>query len=267
MPFFCQYANDNPFSPAAYRSMLRHYIASIPFFDLHFAFRKANIDDFLKHGGKEAHLLRAYFIPELDFPLESSDIEPEYRCDVVFAGHYEDDGRAEALEAVYRAGYKLNLFGSGWEAALPRLSADSPLRTLYPIQPAVYQNYNQALCGAKVALCFLSTLNQDTYTTRSFQIPAMRVAMLSQRTEDLSGLFVDGEEAAFFSDKAELLDKLRYLMEDSTARKRIAEGGYSRVYADGHEVISRMRQWLETVQNYRERTTQVSPKNITQQND
>lgn len=249
---FCQYVNDNPFSPSARQSMWRHCIASIPFFDLHYIFRKENANDFLSHGAKIIHLLRAYFIREFDYPIHSEEIEPNFRCDVVFAGHYEDDGRLEALESVCRAGYKLRLYGGGWDSALPDLTLDSPLRALYPIQPATGRNYNQALCGAKVALCFLSTLNQDTYTTRCFQIPAMKVAMLSQRTDDLSGMFIEGEEVAFFSNTTELIDNLRYLLADDTARQRIAEGGYSRVYRDGHEVTSRMRQWLHSVQLFQD---------------
>ncbi len=183
--------------------------------------------------------------------LGLKDIEPKFFCDVVFAGHYENDGRVEALESICKAGYKLNLYGGGWNAALPKLSLDSPLRALYPVQPATGRDYNQALCGAKVALCFLSTLNQDTYTRRSFQIPAMRIAVLSQRTEDLSSLFIEGKEIAFFSNTAELLDKLRHLLADDAARQRMAEAGYARVYRDGHEVTPRMKQWLNTVLEYR----------------
>ncbi|MDG4595653.1 MAG: glycosyltransferase [Candidatus Contendobacter sp.] len=250
---YCQYANDNPFSLLARQSMWRHFIASIPLFDLHYVFRKNNISDFMAHGANDVHLLRAYFIREFDYPINPKDIKPNFICDVAFAGHYENDGRVEALESICKAGYKLNLYGGGWNAALPKLSLNSPLRALYPIQPVTGFDYNQALCGAKVALCFLSTLNQDTYTRRSFQIPAMQVAMLSQRTEDLSSLFIEGKEIAFFSDTTELIDKLQHLLTDDTARQSIAKAGYARVYRDGHEVSSRMKQWLDTVQEYQKR--------------
>lgn len=248
----CQYVNDNPFSPNARASMWRHFKRSIPYFNLHFTYRQSNINEFIKAGARQVNLLRSYFIPEDDFPLKPDQIEPKYLCDVVFAGHFEDDGRIEALEAICRAGFKLNLFGGGWDAALSKLSMDSPLRDKFPISPAVGTDYRQALCGAKVALCFLSTLNHDTYTRRSFQIPAMKVAMLSQRTGDLASLFVEANEAVFFSSTAELLSKLKWLLSDDVARYQIAEAGFQRVYLDGHDVTSRIRQWLNTVQVYRE---------------
>ena len=34
---FCQYANDNPFSESAIRGLWRNFLASIPYFDIHFS--------------------------------------------------------------------------------------------------------------------------------------------------------------------------------------------------------------------------------------
>lgn len=221
-------------------------------FDLHYAYRESNVSEFRTNGARKVGVLKPYFIPDVDFPVDHEDIEDKYRCDVVFAGHYEDDGRVESLEAVCRAGYKLNLFGGGWAAALKKLSPDSPLRKLYPIQPATGRDYNRAICGAKVALSFLSTLNRDAYTRRSFQIPAMKVPMLSQRTEELERMFIEGEEASYFSDTDELIRKLNQLLHSTELRDRLASGGYSRVYRNGDDVVSRMKEWIKEVSEYRE---------------
>jgi hypothetical protein len=40
---------------------------------------------------------------------------------------------------------------------------------------------------------------------------------------------------------------LRNLIQDSNLRSSIAEAGYNRVYADGHDVYSRMNLWLKQV--------------------
>jgi spore maturation protein CgeB len=244
---FVQYANDNPFSKAAKSGLWRNYLASIPYFDVHCVFRHSNIHDYIKLGSQKVSLLRSYFIPEEDHTEPQELIPERFKCDVVFAGHYEDDGRVEMLEAVCKAGFKLNLFGGGWSAALAKLSADSPLRALFPVTPVTGVEYRYAICGAKVALSFLSTLNNDTYTTRSFQIPAMKTAMLSQYTKDLASLFASDVEAVFFSNQQELLAKLKALLEVDEQRTAIAEAGYARVYADGHDVKARMRVWLKDV--------------------
>jgi len=246
---FCQYTNDDPFSTAAKPLLWRNYLASIRYFDMHFAFRHSNIAEYHRYGSTNVELLRAYFIPEVDHPEPLDAIPDRFKCDVVFAGHYEDDGRVEILEAICEAGFNLRLYGGGWDAALPNLRTDSPLRVQFPVSPATGADYRYAICGAKVALCFLSTLNHDTYTRRSFQIPAMKTAMLSQYTDDLVTLFKPDEEAMFFRNQTELLEKLRLLIDDSALSYSIAEAGYRRVYADGHDVRARMGVWLkETLQ-------------------
>jgi spore maturation protein CgeB len=252
---FCQYSNDNPFSPTAKARLWRQYLASSPYFDVHFAFRHSNIADYHRLGARHVHLLRAYFIPEDEYPIAPDEIPERFKCDVVFAGHYENDGRVDMLEAVSEAGFKLNLFGGGWDAALDTLRIDSPLRAKYPIMPATGADYRYAICGAKVALSFLSNLNQDTYTRRSFQIPAMKTAMLSQYTDDLASLFQPGIEAAFFENADEMLGELRRLVDDRELRESIAAAGYERVYSDGHDVTTRMKTWLTRTQSVHAQST------------
>ncbi len=247
---FVQYANDNPFSSAARPGLWRHYLKSIPLFDMHFSYRHSNLADYRRLGAQSVQLLRAYFIPEVDHPEPQANIPERFKCDVVFAGHYEDDGRVAMLEAICEAGYKLNLFGGGWNVALPKLRADSLLRSQYPVSPATKADYRYAICGAKVALCFLSTLNHDTYTRRSFQIPAMKTAMLSQYTDDLATLYVPDVEAVFFDNTEELLDKLGHLLTNDAWRESVAAAGYAKVYAAVHDVEGRMKVWLEDVLNF-----------------
>jgi hypothetical protein len=253
----CQYANDNPFSPRAVQGLWRNFLRSIPEFHVHFIYRQSNAGNFRQLGAREVHLLRSYFIPEEDFPVGSGERDPRFECDVVFAGHYEDDGRVEALESIMRAGYRLKIFGGGWAGALPRLAVDSPLRGFYPIAPVTGADYRQAICGAKVALCFLSALNCDTYTRRSFQIPAMGVAMLSQRTSDLTSLFAEEREACFFESADEMLQKLQRLTADGNYRQRVASAGRERVWRDEHHVTGRMKQFLGVVDGVR--TEQMLP--------
>ncbi len=248
---FVQYSNDNPFSVDAKIGLWRNYLNSITDFDIHFSYRSINIRDYQRCGAQSIHLLRSYFIPEEDYP-EPQDIIPDrFKCDVVFAGHYEDDGRVEMLEAICQAGYQLNLFGGGWDAALPKLKSDSPLRAKYPITPVTNANYRYAICGGKVALCFLSTLNHDTYTRRNFQIPAMKVAMLSQYTDDLATIYLADSEAVFFRDKQELISKLAKLLGDDAWRQSVATASYKKVYAAGHDVTSRMKVFLDQLCQFR----------------
>lgn len=243
-----QYANDNPFSRTARRSYWRHLIAGIPYFDLNLVFRHSNFDDFYRAGAKKVDLLRAYYIPSEDYPIMLGPDNTRFQSDVVFAGHYENDGRLADLEAIARHGYRLNLFGGGWKSSI---GLESPLYPLTPIVPVLGDDYRRAICGAKIALCFLSKLNIDTYTTRNFQIPAMQTFCLTEYTEDLASMFKEGVEMEFFRSREELLDKIEYYLSHGNEREQIAQRGYERVVQDGHDVTSRMRQFLGYLQTSR----------------
>lgn len=248
---FCQYDNDNPFSPDSNQSFWSNHLKCIQYFDLHFAYRYQNIDDYQRYGANRVSLLRSYFIPEDDHPVLQDEIPDEFKCDVVFVGHYEDDGRLEMLEAICKAGVDLRLYGGGWNSVLVKNRLQQQFSKQASIRPVIGKEYQYAICGAKVALCFLSTMNQDTYTRRNFQIPAMKTAILSQYTDDLITIFKPDTEAMFFKDTDELLSKLKLLLANIRLRTSIAEAGYKRVYEDGHDVYSRMSHWLELVLAWR----------------
>ena len=160
------YNNDDPFANGHPVWLWRHFLKSVKNYDVMFAYRKHNLDDFLRIGAKRVELLRSWFIPEINHPISLSGIEKDkFECDVVFIGHYEADGRLEFLEAIVSNGIKLHLYGPGYEWD-HLLKKSKVLRDLAPVHLVWNGDYNKALCGAKIALCFLSKLNRDTYTRR-----------------------------------------------------------------------------------------------------
>jgi spore maturation protein CgeB len=241
------YNNDDPFAPRQPASVWRHFLAAVPRYDAVLAYREHNLAEYRQAGARRVYLLRSWFMPERNHPVELDATDrSRFSCDVVFVGHHEDDGRAQALAAIASAGIDLRLFGPGyeWDAILAR---SEPLRHLAPVRLVWGQDYNKALCGAKIALCFLSKLNRDTYTRRCFEIPASGTMMLSEHSDDLASLFTPGVEADYFRGPDELLAKLRLYLGDEPLRARVAAAGARRVRAAGHDVGSRMRALLDWV--------------------
>jgi spore maturation protein CgeB len=244
------YNNDDPFSAGASRALWRHYVAAVPDYDVHFVYRHANLEDVCARGAGDVHVLRSYFIEELNRPVAlSADEQERFGCDVVFAGHYEPDGRVEVLEALvaHYPHVRLRVFGHGWNA---RVRASHRLRQLYPVAQLPFAEYNRAICGAKIALCFLSKLNRDTYTRRCFEIPAAGVLLLSEYSADLASLFKEGEEADFFRGRSECLEKIGLYLMDDDRRRRVADAGRRRVHEDGHSVVSRMQQAMKVLEKH-----------------
>jgi len=249
------YNNDDPFAEGHPYWLWRHFLTSIPAYDMVLAYRYHNIEDFKRAGAKQVYLLRSWFVPELNHPVILSDEDRRrFECDVVFIGHYEQDERLEFLEEIVKNGFRLRLFGPEWNTAVRRSRV---LSNFGPVEAVRGNDYNKALNGAKVALCFLSKLNRDTYTRRCFEIPATKTLLLSEYSEDLATLYKEGVAADFFRTREELIQKLKRYIENDRLRQSVAEAGYRRAIRDGHDVVSRMKQVLEWVYKFKSDTAKV----------
>jgi spore maturation protein CgeB len=246
------YNNDDPFSPmlARNRSWRKRnrwklYRRALTDFDLNFFYRPANVVEAVADRAAHTDLLLPYFVPTLNRPIELSSTETaRFETDLVFVGHFEPDGRDRNLEALARAGMSVRVWGdNSWRRSTLTNSDVIP----QPILRAGGADYQKALAGAKVCLCFLSKLNRDVYTRRCFEIPASGRVMLAERTHELLTMFKEDKEACFFSSREELIDKARLLVSDAALRGRIAEAGRARVWADGRDVTSTARSFLEKV--------------------
>lgn len=244
------YNHDDPFSPDyPFWKPWRHFNDSIPFSDLALAHRHRNIPEYFKRGAASVELLRTWFIPERNHPIKFTDEENEqYECDVVFVGHYEEDGRIEFLEKISQMGIKLKIYGAHheWGEALKKVPS---LRSQIPTRLVWGQEYNKALAGGKIAMCFLSKLNRDTYATRCFEIPATGTLLLSEYTDDLNTLFVEGDHAEFFRTPQEMVEKIKKYLDNSALRQRVADSGRAWVNEQGHDVNSRMKQVTKWIEN------------------
>ena len=245
------YNNDDPFGPGQPRRLWKHFLAGLPFYDLTLAYRHQNVHEYKAHGARRVELLRSWYVAEKNRPIALTEAEhDQYACDVVFVGHYEPDHRVACLEAIVQRGWKLRLFGPGyhWD---PVIRNNPVLKHLTPVRLVWGDDYNRALAGARLALCFLSKLNRDTYTRRCFEIPAAGTVLLSEYTDDLASLYAPDKEAVYFRDKNELMQKIEHYLDDDARRKAVAGAGRHRVQADGHDVVSRMRQVLVWIDEYR----------------
>lgn len=227
------YANDDPFRPTD-PSRWRNFLGLVPLVDLCLAYRTANLSDFRAAGARRVSLLRSYFLPAdaaaaFDFPDRVTD--------AAFVGHFEPDGRLASIECLMEAGLKVGVFGTGWSRVV---GVKTPLLAKLPVQAAYGSRYRAVLRSTAIALCFLSKLNRDEYTRRNFEIPAMGTFMLSEYSEALGDLFIEGVEAEFFRDVDELVDKSLFYATRDPLRESIASRGRTRVLTSGHCVVQRM---------------------------
>ncbi len=235
------YNNDNPFSKDYPKWLWRHFIKCIPYYDLVCAYRIENINQLYDLGAKKVELLRSWYDPEFNYPIKLNSLDKKkYGCDIVFVGHYEDDERVECLKKLVVSGFNVKIWGPGydWDPILLKIPE---LKHLVPIQLVWEEEYNKAICGAKIALCFLSKLNKDTYTRRCFEIPACEVMMLSSYSDDLNNLFINDNEIVMFKTVDELISKSDYYLKNSIERNNIAKNGKESIKSNKHDIKNRMK--------------------------
>jgi len=142
------------------------------------------------------------------------------KSEVVFIGDYRKE-RARSLKFLIKNNIPLKIFGFNW-------NKDNFFRSLN-IKPVMDDKYYKALNNSKIALCFLNQQVGDTYTTRSFEIPASGTLLLAEETEDHKNLFKENKEAIFFSNDNDLLKKINYYLINHKERKEIAKCGKDRI--------------------------------------
>jgi spore maturation protein CgeB len=234
------YNNDDPFSSEYKNYVWRFYKDSIPFYDHIFAYRQKNIVDYENIGYDNVSILKSYYIEESNFYIDNIEND-RYKCDVLFIGNYEDDKRDEALKLLIDNNIDIKLYGTGWEKSKYYNFFAEIFGEIKPL----YSDYNLALNSAKIALVFLSKLNNDTYTRRCFEIPATKTMMISEYTDDLNNMFKDGFDAQYFKNKEELLKKVNYYLENNDKLNNISINGYNRLIRDGHEVKDRCKEIIK----------------------
>ncbi|MFZ5986181.1 MAG: CgeB family protein [Bacillota bacterium] len=234
------YNNDDIFSSYYPKYTWRHYINSIRHYDHIFAYRQKNIEEYLKAGVQNTSILRSYYIKKNNFYIDNLE-DNKYSCDVLFIGHYEDDGRDEYIKSVIDNGIDLKLYGTGWGRSKYYSFFKERFGEILP----VYEDYNLALNSAKIALVFLSKINNDTYTRRCFEITAAKTLMLSEYTDDLNNMFREDKEAVYFRCKEELIEKIRFYLENDIKREMIAEAGYRRLLDSKHDSVARVQEIVE----------------------
>lgn len=224
------YNNDNPFADYYPKYFWRHYKAGLQYADVCFVYRNSNIQDCKRLGCNRVELLRSYYIKERNYYMEDPGVNVPR---VVFLGHYENDGRDAYIKALLDNGIEVGIIRRTWEGFEQGNSRLVKLENTHTL-------YNEMLNAAEIAIVFLSGINQDTYTRRCFEIPAVKTMMIAPFTEDIATIFKEDEEVVFYRNIEEFVQKVRYYLGHEEERRKIAAAGYCRLMRDGHEVKDRV---------------------------
>ena len=241
--FLTNYSLDDWFSlnPKAVSSLMRE---CIPLWDLMVTTKRYNVPELQTAGARRAVFVRCGYDPLVHHPVRPTPKEHRrWQSDLLFVGTFERD-RAEQLQYLCeRVSPRLRVHGGSW----PVKRLQEPLRTCVTGTELVGREKLLAFGCTKIGLAFLRKVNRDTYTDRSFEIPACGAFMLAERSAEHALLYQEDKEIACFASPDELADKVRYYLTHEDERQQIAEAGYQRVIAGKHTYKDRLIEILNYI--------------------
>jgi spore maturation protein CgeB len=214
---------DDPFSQER-SNRLTYGPPVLAVYDACFTFARHLIPEYERVGAAAVHYLPFARDPGLHSPPATWSA-PVF--DVVFVGNLDDD-RVAYLDALARD-YRVAVFGERTTGAVPRGSALA--RATFA--PAAYgPDLARALACGAISLNVMRPQNARSHNMRSYESPACGAFTLSQRTPELTELFVEGEEFACFGDVNELRDAVAQWLGNPAKRSDVASAGFARVRDD-----------------------------------
>jgi hypothetical protein len=225
---------DNPFV-ARDGFAWREHLKTVSMYEHYFTVRKTTLQNLKSHGVKSAHLVSFAYDEEVHKPIGMSAKEAEhYASDVLFIGSWMED-RHVFIKDLIRRNVPISIVGNGWSRKGPEILAR--LRAGH----ASGHEYTKWIQNAKVCLGLVSRGNEDVYTTRSLEIPAIGSVFCGERTEYHRTFFTDGVNALLWKDSRECAERCFDILSDDERRKRIALAGRTLVLSKslGNESVVR----------------------------
>ncbi len=168
---------------------------------------------------------------------------------LVFIGHYEPETEAGIL-ALIDAGLPVTVYGhEPWFKSKHRAKLGDHLQASLGVE-----DYERALKGSRIGLCFVSVLNYNQTASRSFEIPGSGTFLLAIRTDQHLECYEEGKEAEFFTGHEELVRKVKYYLEHEDERVAIAARGHARCVESGYSWDAIMaRDWPKVRERFESR--------------
>jgi spore maturation protein CgeB len=233
------YSPDDMMNPG---NQTLRFLKGLPFYDHYIITKSYNVAELKKLGCPDVLFVDKSYDPHTHRPMPiTAEQRRQLGGPVGFIGQWEPE-RAESLRILALAGIPVRVWGFTWERM-----KDVPPGLHLENKPLWADDYARAVCAFDITICFLRKANRDLQTSRTMEIPACGSFMLAERTAEHQRLFLEGEEAEYFSDDEELIRKVRYYLDHPEERRRIAKRGYERCLRDGYSNENRLRVALNTI--------------------
>jgi spore maturation protein CgeB len=232
---------DDPFGSYSYCWKIIY--KTFKYYDIHFVQRSINIAEFKSKGANRVELCYRSFDPEFHRPIpEIQSLRNNVKPVIGFIGSYEEE-REDYIAHLIKNGIDVEVYGNDW----PSGKYWDVIKPHYKGASVFGNGYVEVINRMDIALHFLRKINRDQQDSRTFEIPACNVFMLSERSYLHRELFSEGQETDYFTSKEELVQKVKYYISHPELRIKMANAAYQRSFESGYFHESRLEIVLDKI--------------------
>ena len=211
------------------------FYRSLSFYDFVLTTKSFEKADYLKYIKKE----KLMFIPQgfdknVHYPRHTFQ---QKERKVLFIGLYEPS-RGNIIKALLNHNIKVEIAGKNW---MPFVNAQNSANLKFLGEGLFNDAYAKAISSAHLCLGLVSKRFPELHTTRTFEIPACGSVLVTERNAETTQFFNE-DEVLFFSNEAEMVDKIRKLLLDDEALQQISQKGHLRATTSGYDYQSQLLQ-------------------------
>lgn len=108
-------------------------------------------------------------------------------------------------------------------------------------------DYVKAISSCLYAWGSVSKWIPEKHTTRTFEIPACKTALLTERNSEIESFYTD-DEVIYYENIDNLIEKVKYYNIHKDKLKILIEKGYTKVQTGGFDYESIMRNLLQRME-------------------
>ncbi len=214
---------------------------SLNYYDYLITTKIMEIGEYKKYGIENNLVITTQgFDNEIHKPL--TPFSDKDNC-VTFIGLCEA-AREKMIQSLINNQIKVKLAGKGWMSFIEN-NKKNPYLT-YLGEGLFSMDYTKLLSSSYFSLGLLYKQFPELHTTRTFEIPACGTALITEKNEETSSFFTN-EEAIFYNDINDMIDKIKYYQENLDELEILTQKGTLRVHNDGRDYKSIMTNVLKGI--------------------
>ncbi|HUQ66875.1 MAG TPA: glycosyltransferase [Flavitalea sp.] len=197
---------------------------ALPLYDYCITTKSFEIEAYKKYGVRTIFCTQGY-----DPAVHRSYHTIKEKQGVVFIGHKEE-AREYIMSQLVDKDLRVTIAGNHWDKFALRRKHKSNL--IYKGNGIFGDDYAREVSGALLGLGLLSKWVPELHTTRTFEIPACKTALVTEHNPEIGSIFSD-DDVIYYDDPDEAISKIEYYLANKEKLVSIAENGYNKVAAGG----------------------------------